>query len=377
MQQQHSTILKWGFSILGMAIAFLVINLLSIYLYGRLQGGGKTVLEFVLHSGSSVQVSDKFSISHPYLLYQPRPNLVAYGFVQTNSEGYRGPEIAEKTPGRIRILVLGGSTTYSLAVKDPNKTWVAQFEKLFPAKAVEVINAGLNYGTSAELLARYMFKDRYLKPDVVIFHEGGNDIVPMWYDNYNPEYTHFRGPGARPFIGPLEKILLKMPLFKYLYARNWTAAPMKFVYTMHPYGYEQIDNETALERSTNGSLVGFERNLDLLIRNIKSDGALAIIFGFLQTREEFLSKNSPWLIGKERALVVGLARTYQVMRDIAARHSIKFVDPQQWRFPPSVFVDNAHLNEDGELIKAQVLFEAINEDIIQRPSGPIIKQGVR
>src|SRR5262249_24595719 len=145
----------------------------------------------------------------------------------------------------------------------------------------------------------------------------------------------------------------KMPVFKYLYARNWTTAPI--VYSMHPYGYEQIDNATALERSTNGSVLGFERNLDLLIRSIKSDGALPIIFGFLQTREEFLSKNRPDFIGKERALVVGLARTYQVMRDIAVRHSIKFVDPQQWRFPPSVFVDNCHLNEDGELIKAQVL----------------------
>jgi lysophospholipase L1-like esterase len=353
-----------------MAIVFVGINLLSIYFYGRLLGGAKNakiVIEQLLHPSSSLQVSDEFEISHPYLLYQPKPNLVAYGFLQTNSQGYRGPEIKEKA-SRLRILVLGGSTTWSPGVKDPNKTWVAQFEKLFPKNSIEVINAGLGYATSAELLARYMFKDRYLKPDVVIFHEGVNDIFPMWYPNYNPEYTHFRASGARPFIGPIEHLLLKMPLFKYLYARDWASA--RIVYTEDPYGWRQIDNDVALARSTNGSLEGFERNLDLLIRTIKSDGAVPIIFGFLSNREESLSTNWPELVGKERALVVGLARTDQVMRDIAGRYSIKFVDPQQWRFPPSVFIDFCHLNEDGEQIKAQVLFEAVGADITDLFSRP-------
>ena len=65
---------------------------------------------------------------------------------------------------------------------------------------------------------------------------------------------------------------------------------------------------------------GFERNLDLLIRNIKADGALPIIFGFLQAQEAFLSKNRPELVGKEKALVIGLARNYEVMGWIAKKY---------------------------------------------------------
>jgi lysophospholipase L1-like esterase len=373
MQWKYSFVLSWALTIFVIAIGFVGINLFSSYLYGRLQGDGKATVESVLHPSSSIQVSNDVNVSHPYLLYQPKPHLVAHGFVQTNSQGYRGPEIGEKKSGRIRILVLGGSTTFSWAVKDPTKTWVAQFEKLFPKNSVEVINAGAGYATSAELLARYMFKDRYLKPDVVIFHEGGNDVIPMWYPDYNPEYTHFRGPATRPLVGPIERVVLKMPLFKYVYARDWVDASP--VATMHPYGFQHIANDIALERSMRGSVEGFERNLDLLIRNIRSDGAVPIIFGFLQNREEFLAKNAPGFIGKERALVVGLARTYEVMQKIAARYSIKFVDPQQWRFPPDVFVDNCHLNEDGEVIKAHVLFEATSDDITRLLSPSTLAHG--
>ena len=53
-----------------------------------------------------------------------------------------------------------------------------------------MVNAGLPYATSAELLAGYMFRHRYLDPDLVIIHErGGNDTSPLMYEDYNPEYT--------------------------------------------------------------------------------------------------------------------------------------------------------------------------------------------
>jgi hypothetical protein len=38
---------------------------------------------------------------------------------------------------------------------------------------IEVINAGLSSATSAELLAGYIFRHRYLKPDIVIIDVGG------------------------------------------------------------------------------------------------------------------------------------------------------------------------------------------------------------
>src|SRR5690606_14357674 len=76
----------------------------------------------------------------------------------------------------------------------PADTWVARLEAKLQAqtgRSVQVINAGLNYGTSVEALAGYVFRHRFLKPDLVIYHGGGNDVMPLFFDGYNPEYTHF------------------------------------------------------------------------------------------------------------------------------------------------------------------------------------------
>lgn len=373
MIKNFERIRNWTLLVSTSLLCLVLLELLSGVLYARFGGAGKDMVEAVLsseHGGSSIQIhSSGGHVSHPYLLYVNTPNYFAYGLRQHNSMGYRGAEI-DPAKGRIRVLVLGGSTTYSWSVHDPNRTWVAQFEALFPKQSVQVINAGVAYATSAEILARYMFRDRYLKPDVVIFHEGGNDVIPLWYPNYNPEYSHFRGPGFRPVVGPLERMLLRFNLFRYLYARNWTRTLGDLTHLVHPYNFDKIKDEDAERGSSSGSVEGFERNLDLLIRNIKADGALPIIFGFLQAQEAFLSKNRPELVGKEKALVIGLARNYEVMRRIAKKYNVPFVDPQQEKFPPSVFVDNCHLNEEGEGIKAGILFDAVSEEILMHAKIP-------
>jgi hypothetical protein len=132
---------------------------------------------------------------------------------------------------------------------------------------------------------------------------------------------------------------------------------------MHPYPLEEISGDDALYQSKFGRLDGFQRNLEMLIKTVKADGALPIIFGFLQNREDRLSKNSPHL-GKEKALVIGLQRTYAIMKDLANKYDVQFVDPRQELFPDEVFLDNCHLNEEGELIKARVLFEAVGSQIL-------------
>ena len=58
------------------------------------------------------------SIPQPYLLYSPAPgHRGSTGEVDHNMQGYRGwPVQLAKTPGIIRILCLGGSTTYGWGV---------------------------------------------------------------------------------------------------------------------------------------------------------------------------------------------------------------------------------------------------------------------
>ena len=215
----------------------------------------------------------------------------------------------------------------------------------------EVINAGLTSATSAEILAGYMFRYRYLKPDIVIIHVGGTDVLAMMFKDYNPEYTHFRAQGTRPVPGKIDEKLLKWGGWtaRLLYAVNWYKLPTVFTDTPDeiPGGPLPAD---ALKMATDSPTEGFERNLALLVRNIKDDGATAVLFGERAAVEKNMARNRPDLIGREHAWTIGLQRNLDVMKKLAAEQNLlyfNFKPDEDW------FLDNAHLNEAGEAAKAQ------------------------
>ena len=140
-------------------------------------------------------------IPHPYMSYINRPNYInEIGIKETNNLGYRNSEnyysIFDSTDSSVKVLIIGGSTTWGYYIHDPSYTWSAKLEllltKFYPGKVIQVINAGILYGTTAELLSHYIYKNRYLNPDIVIIHTGGNDVVPLLFHDYKPDYSEFR-----------------------------------------------------------------------------------------------------------------------------------------------------------------------------------------
>src|SRR5262249_48676694 len=163
---------------------------------------------------------------HPYMLYVNTPGWKdKAGMRQINSLGYVGDDITLQPPhGVIRILAIGGSTTLSYPyLGDPTLTGPAQLQRLLQlegGRAVEVVNGGLSFATSAELLAHYMFRDRYVGARIIVIHTGTNDVAPLLSDQYNPEYTHWRlgwGPSALQ-QRPGERFLLQSNLARLFYA---------------------------------------------------------------------------------------------------------------------------------------------------------------
>ncbi len=209
--------------------------------------------------------------------------------------------------------------------------------------------------TSAELLAGYVFRHRFLKPDIVILHVGGNDIAPLFHERYNPEYTHFRAQGNGNIPRPGEREILTSNVMKLVYARwlNWVPS----VYQSEPKGFDQLDREEVLKRVKTTEPEGFRRNLDYLIKLIKGDGAQVILYGFLQAKKEKIARNRPELKGLEEAFVLGLRKNYGVMEDLANKYNVPFIRPPLDRFQDDWFQDNCHLNEKGEEVKAEILFE--------------------
>jgi len=101
---------------------------------------------------------------------------------------------------------------------------------------------------------------------------------------------------------------------------------------------------------------GFRRNLDTLIKIAKGDGVKVVLFAFLQAKEEFLSRNRDDFKGIEKAWVVALDKHYQIMKELSEQYEIPFIIPDQSLFEDSWFIDNCHLNEQGEKMKANILF---------------------
>ena len=105
-----------------------------------------------------------------------------YGLV-TNQFGFRGHEIAaDKPAGVIRVAVVGASTavgSHSQAFSYPEflEPWLnlwAQQEA--PGVRVEVINAGREGIMSTDIAAIVRLEVMPLEPDVILYHEGGNQF---------------------------------------------------------------------------------------------------------------------------------------------------------------------------------------------------------
>jgi len=108
-------------------------------------------------------------------------------------------------------------------------------------------------------------------------------------------------------------------------------------------------------------LEGFSRNISLLVSLVKGTGAKVVLFGFKQAREPLLTRNRPELVGKERALTIGLSRTLGEMKRIADQQRIPYWDPAELAIADELFVDNCHLNTAGEQLKAAFVYKKLFE----------------
>ncbi len=316
-------------------------------------------------------------LSLPYLGYVAYPGYKKFGIVQHNEDGYRGEKVPLEKTGKLRVLCLGGSTTYGSTVDSPGQTYPARLQVLLSNyilhdtllnktyAGAEVINGGLEAGNSAEELQQYLFKYRYYKPDVVIVHSGVNDaqIVSKHEPDFQLDYTNYRRINLNlPPLTTSGRWALKSYLISFftiwLYYEDF-AAPGE---NGHP-SFQRHDNQlfckwTTVNPDTVVSRKQFDyypfyRNSRSLYESVLRDSARLIVF------PNALNKNNKYVIDdKYYVQLNGLnASLSKSLADELGGEYVSFQfdsirDPSDW-------VDDCHLTPKGEENKAEILCRAV------------------
>lgn len=310
-------------------------------------------------------VPGQHAVGQPYLLYIPAPNLEAMGH---NAHGYRGAIVpVKRTPGVARILFLGGSTTYSTSVSNPLDAWpevTARFLRMnLPPgiKDIEVINAAVPWGTSAEWLTHYLFKFHYYKPDIVVVNDSGCDASMIERSYYHPDYSNCRQsltnikPLPQRYRWMMKSGILGLFLLdcfqiesitrQTFVATEWQTKPLAPWFEVQS---ERIMNQQGF--IPRGDELSFKHNLEALIQAASvMDGCKLL---FIPFRPNPKSDYSEHFNKVARAMD-------EVFLEIAQRHQIPVAPfPAADLIPPQEWSDTyCHLTAKGDFIKGEYMTE--------------------
>jgi len=309
------------------------------------------------------------TIGQPYLLYTSAPGFSSDQYRQHNEDGYRGDRVPlQKREGAYRILFMGGSTTYSEGVENPSDSYPSKVGQLLkgPLKekfsSVEVINAGLRFGTSAEILTHYLMKYRYYKPDLLVINTGGNDPIAYTTSNYHPDYSNWRKTINQ--VEPLRNYsrwLMKSRFISVIsillfypdvpqgntFVHSGESAPIDwFLFENHG----QIKQPADIVENALLSEVAFYRNLMTVVREAKLDETDVLLLSY-QGNPQDRKDQKEW------------RKFYNwheyILRTISEEQEVMFLEFPLHLVKREHWVDASHLNIEGAEIKARYVASEI------------------
>ncbi len=295
---------------------------------------------------------------HPYLDYYPSPNYHSEGTYH-NSLGYRNEEFPVAKPaGTYRIVALGGSSTYTEKVKENEKTFTAQLEKILQQQYhyanVQVINAGVPAYTTWESLVNLEFRVLDLEPDLIIIYHNTNDVTARLVkpETYRGDNSGARKQWSPPPIPWWEHSTLLRILSRKL---DWTdqVRLRDFVEAPTTLNRSGGDRYAALQQNRP---IYFERNLRNMIAVARENGVSVMLAtwayapGFGDYADKAYYQQA---FAEQNDIIRRLGESHQVpVFDFAA------VMPQEKQY----WADGRHVNEQGARLKAELFAQFLDQN---------------
>ena len=105
-----------------------------------------------------------------------------YGWVHISPQGFRGTRVVSQLPpdSVIRVITVGGSTTFDGNVSGDDRTWSVQLEEALNASAgpgrYQVLNAGVPGFQILDDLVRLEEELHWYQPTIIVLLQGHNDL---------------------------------------------------------------------------------------------------------------------------------------------------------------------------------------------------------
>jgi hypothetical protein len=269
-----------------------------------------------------------------------------------NEAGFDGPEWAvEKTPGTLRIVCMGGSTTAGGNPQGPRGSYPHLLEQRLrelSGRTVEVLNCGVSSWTTAEMVCSWFLNVQDYQPDLVILHEVVNDTEARNWPDFRADYSHYRVPWSVPHTSELQRWLIANSDF---YAwRLERGAPLSITFittratTGHVFTNGGFDPATAR---------AYQRNMLSIGRSARVQGAHMMLATLPTVPHE-----GDFDLERGRAPYrAGIAEHNQLMREIAAQESWMLCDLELQMLQleaagAELFLDLVHVSPQGNDFKA-------------------------
>ncbi len=302
---------------------------------------------------------------HHYTLYNLMPDLKLPDGTRHNHLGMRDHRELKGKNGDIRVVFIGGSTTYTIGIKDNENIFSYRLEKLLnefyedllPDGHIQVINAGMGGATSAENLLRLVFFVSELRPDLVVIQHGLNDVWPRVWGDIQSDFSNYRKRWGLP-----DYFLEKPIAYGLLRATVDHSVLLTFVsrklglISLSSIGTMITRSDVAISDSSldTNSAQYFERNTQYMVAICKSMGAKVLL------ATEAYTETS----GKART--TAMPEHNQILSEIAQEEGVLFYDFHADMTKDSAHMpDGRHVNQAGSDLKAD-LFHAflLKENVI-------------
>jgi lysophospholipase L1-like esterase len=339
------------FKLLSFVACYVALELVCALLYKRILSPAERGGISPLRNNTYNRINN---IPHPYTLITLNPESRDYGEVQNNSLGFRSPETTvPKPPGVFRIFCLGGSTTYGTSVHKPEQAYPAQLGDFLRERTgnpkIEVINAGISYASSFEVLSTFLYRVLPLEPDLVIVDASLNDVEPLLLPDYAEDYTHWRRNWVRPAAPPWLRLALHSPMFSFFYAKlaqphTQAASYQKTLLNVHNLESLELSPAVKARKPT-----AFRRNMENLILVAKGRGIKVML---VTGKNKKPIPHVDWVLALHRQVDEELSKKYDVpVCDFYHRAQIA---DDHW-VNAGGEPDINHLDAAGERLKAELI----------------------